>query len=82
MCSFSTVCLVSVLCCVVLQVAVHTPPGHIEQASFALHVAKVVLEYYETFFGVQYPLQKLGRCKETWYFGHFFFYSCIFMYFV
>ncbi|XP_019622707.1 PREDICTED: endoplasmic reticulum aminopeptidase 1-like [Branchiostoma belcheri] len=42
-----------------ITVAVHAPEDRISQASFALDVAKTVLEYYETFFGVKYPLPKM-----------------------
>jgi puromycin-sensitive aminopeptidase len=41
-----------------VQVSVWTPPGKTEQGRYALHVAKVVLEFYESKFGVDYPLPK------------------------
>ena len=44
-----------------LQVAVYTPPEQIEQATFALDKATKILEHYESFFGIQYPLPKLGK---------------------
>ncbi|CAH1252312.1 ERAP1 [Branchiostoma lanceolatum] len=42
-----------------IAVAVHAPEDRIGQAQFALDVAKTVLQYYETFFGVKYPLPKM-----------------------
>ncbi len=45
---------------VYLQVSVYTPPEQIEQARFALQASADVLEYYEVFFGQEYPLPKQG----------------------
>ncbi|XP_035668606.1 endoplasmic reticulum aminopeptidase 1-like isoform X1 [Branchiostoma floridae] len=42
-----------------IAVAVHAPEDRIDQAHYALSVAKTVLQYYETFFGVKYPLPKM-----------------------
>ncbi|ODN00507.1 Endoplasmic reticulum aminopeptidase 2 [Orchesella cincta] len=41
-----------------VEVAIHTPPGLLPQASFALQSAIQVMEYYDEFFGVPYPLPK------------------------
>ena len=43
-----------------LQVRVFAPEDQISQASYALEVAVKVLEYYDNFFGVPYPLPKQG----------------------
>ena len=43
-----------------LQVRVFAPEDLINQASYALGVAVKVLDYYNDFFGVPYPLPKQG----------------------
>lgn len=45
-----------------IEVAIHTPPGLLPQATFALQSAVQVMDYYDEFFGVEYPLPKQG----TW----------------
>ena len=47
--------------CYLFQVSVYTPPEQIQQAEFALKAAKGILEHYENFFGIKYPLPKLGN---------------------
>ncbi|XP_065566563.1 glutamyl aminopeptidase-like isoform X2 [Artemia franciscana] len=42
-----------------VSVSVYAPPDQITQASFALDVATKVMDFYEDFFGVPYPLPKL-----------------------
>lgn len=43
-----------------VEVAIHTPPGLLNQASFALKSAIQVMDYYDEFFGVPYALPKQG----------------------
>ena len=49
-----------------VSVSVYAPPDQITQASFALDVATKVMDFYEDFFGVPYPLPKLGK-YPIWY---------------
>ncbi|XP_037789937.1 endoplasmic reticulum aminopeptidase 1-like [Penaeus monodon] len=41
-----------------VSVSVYAPPMMISQASYALRMATQILDFYETFFGVPYPLPK------------------------
>ncbi|XP_042892988.1 endoplasmic reticulum aminopeptidase 1-like isoform X2 [Penaeus japonicus] len=41
-----------------VSVSVYAPPMMISQANYALRMATQILNFYETFFGVQYPLPK------------------------
>ena len=43
-----------------LQVCVFTPPDSIDSAQFALNTAVKVINYYEKYFGIGYPLPKQG----------------------
>lgn len=43
-----------------VSVSVYTPPPLISQASFALNTATHIMDYFEDFFGVSYPLPKQG----------------------
>jgi len=43
-----------------LQVRVFTPPDSIDSAQFALNTAVKVINYYEKYFGIGYPLPKQG----------------------
>jgi len=43
-----------------IDVAIHTPPGLLSQAQFALQTAVQLMDYYDDFFGVAYPLPKQG----------------------
>ena len=56
----------TVLFCFTLQVSVYAPAHLIDQTQFALDVATKVLEFYEEFYGLKYPLKKSG-----WYCGWF-----------
>lgn len=44
-----------------VTVSVYAPAPIIDQADYALHSAITLLEYYEQFFTVPYPLPKLGN---------------------
>lgn len=44
-----------------LQVSVWAPPDQIREADFALEAAVKVLDYYEKFFDIDYPLPKQGN---------------------
>jgi hypothetical protein len=44
-----------------IDVAIHTPPGLLSQAQFALETAVQLMDYYDEFFGVPYPLPKQGE---------------------
>jgi aminopeptidase N len=41
-------------------VRVFSRPDQIEKTSYALETAIKVLEFYENYFGIDYPLEKLG----------------------
>lgn len=42
-----------------VNLSVYAPPNMVDQASYALRVASIILDYYHTFFGLSYPLPKL-----------------------
>ena len=44
-----------------VSVSVYAPATIIDQADYALHSAITLLEYYQNFFTVTYPLPKLGN---------------------
>lgn len=43
-----------------VNVSVYAPVTMISQANYSLRVASYILDYYEKFFGVPYPLPKQG----------------------
>lgn len=43
-----------------ISVSVYTPPPYISQASFALQTACRLMDFFEDFFGIPYPLKKQG----------------------
>lgn len=49
------------LLCLSLQVSVYAVPDKINQADYALDAAVTLLEFYEDYFGIPYPLPKQGR---------------------
>lgn len=51
-----------------VEVSIYTPPGLLSQANFALQSAVQVMDYYDEFFGVPYPLPKQGIFKTRTYF--------------
>ena len=50
-----------------VSVSVYTPSPYISQASFALNTTTHILEYFEDFFGVSYPLPKQGTDSQIFY---------------
>lgn len=44
-----------------ISVSVYAPTDLLPQANFALHTATKMMEHYEEFFGVPYPLPKQGK---------------------
>ena len=46
---------------VLLQVSVYAVPDKINQADYALDAAVTLLEFYEDYFSIPYPLPKQGR---------------------
>ena len=44
-----------------VEVSIHTPPGLLNQATFALQTAVQLMDFYDDFFGVPYPLPKQGK---------------------
>lgn len=48
-----------------INVSVYAPKDMIPQADFALKTATDIMDYYEEFFGVEYPLPKQGQCIHT-----------------
>ena len=40
---------------------VYAPPDKIDQVDYALQIGIKILEKYEEYFGLPYPLPKLGR---------------------
>ncbi len=47
-----------------LQVRVFSRPDQLEKTKFALSTTIKVLEYYEKYFEINYPLEKLGNNKN------------------
>ena len=43
---------------------VYTTPGQLEKATYALDIAKDVIEYFTEYFGIPFPLPKLGTSSE------------------
>lgn len=46
-----------------ISVSVYAPTQLISQAKFALDTATIMMDHYEEFFGVDYPLPKQGSAK-------------------
>ena len=46
--------------CLPLQVSVYAVPDKINQADYALDAAVTLLEFYEDYFNIPYPLPKQG----------------------
>merc|ERR1712166_219209 len=46
-------------------IRVYTPPGKVEQGRFALDAACKTLDFYEEYFGIEYPLAKLDMMAIT-----------------
>lgn len=44
-----------------VSISVYTPPPFVSQANFALETAIHIMDYFEDFFGVPYPLPKQGK---------------------
>lgn len=44
-----------------LQVSIYAVPDKIHQADYALDAAVTLLEFYEDYFNIPYPLPKQGR---------------------
>ena len=44
-----------------VKVSVYAPITMISQANYSLNIATQILEYYQEFFDVPYPLPKLGK---------------------
>lgn len=54
---------------------VYAQPQQIEKVEFALDVGKSIIEYYIKYFGIEYPLPKLGKYSwdmVSFCFGFFF----------
>lgn len=43
-----------------LQISVYSVPGKINQAEYALNTAVTLLDFYDEYFGIPYPLPKQG----------------------
>ena len=43
-----------------MQVRVYAPEEHLPQVEYAVEVAPKILEYYNKFFKIDFPLEKLG----------------------
>ena len=50
-------------------IRVYTPPGKVEQGRFALDAACKTLDFYEEYFGIEYPLAKLDMMAITEFAG-------------
>jgi len=42
-------------------VSVYAPSELIDQTEYALNISTVVLDYYESYYGIKYPLHKSGE---------------------
>lgn len=47
--------------CFFSQVSVYVNPEKLNQAHYALEAAIKILEFYEQYFGIYYPLPKQGK---------------------
>jgi len=45
----------------------YAPPELIDQTDYALNIATVVLDYYESYYGIKYPLHKSGEISPARY---------------
>lgn len=45
----------------ILQISVYTVPEKINQAEYALNTAVTLLDFYDDYFGIPYPLPKQGE---------------------
>lgn len=43
------------------ELRVYASPGNLQKTTYAGQVAKKVIEYYVDYFGIPYPLPKLGK---------------------
>lgn len=41
----------------------YAPPELINQTGYALKIATNVLDFYESYYGIDYPLTKSGDCE-------------------
>lgn len=46
-----------------LQISVYTVPEKINQAEYALNTAVTLLDFYDDYFAIPYPLPKQGECS-------------------
>ena len=44
-----------------VNVSVYAPPHLINKAEYALNQTLLILDYYEDYFGINFPLKKLGE---------------------
>lgn len=45
-----------------MQISVYTVPEKISQAEYALNTAVTLLDFYDEYFDIPYPLPKHGEC--------------------
>ena len=48
-------------CVSVLQVSVYASPEKVQETHYALEAAVTLLDFYEKYFNIPYPLPKLGN---------------------
>lgn len=46
-----------------ISVSVYTPETLLDQANYAAKTAASTIDYFENFFGAEYPLPKLGKIE-------------------
>lgn len=57
-------CLFFVLYCDSLQISIYAVPEKIDQTAFALDAAVKLLDFYDDYFDIPYPLPKQGQWKS------------------
>lgn len=62
-----------------IQVSVYAPMELLDQTDFALDVAKKVLEFYEDYYGIRYPMNKSGEPIATVVFCNLKFFLLIYL---
>lgn len=49
------------------QISVYAVPDKISQAEYALDAAVKLLDFYDDYFNIPYPLPKQGRSESHWF---------------
>lgn len=50
-----------------LQLRIYAQPSQIHTAEYAANVTKIIFDYFEEYFDMEYSIQKLGKLVELMY---------------